>query len=163
MSTQEHTSERIVEQIVMFGTRCRGREDHSIGAGSAVHRKADCRCSRAANCGVHCRSPGVCTGAGCRTDRRCCSAPHRLTRRIHVARRVRQFLSLRSGLLCGAACISLSSGLRFAWPQELKSATIDLASSEGLDGMEVDTSSLKWIASSCPVFNAQLYWLQADC
>ena len=39
----------------------------------------------------------------------------------------------------------------------------DLASSESLDGMKVDTSSLKWIASSCPMFNAQLCWLQADC
>ena len=31
-----------------------------------------------------------------------------------------------------------------------------------MDGMKVDTSSLNWIASSCPVFNAQLCWLQAD-
>ena len=37
-----------------------------------------------------------------------------------------------------------------------KSTTIDLASSVGLNGMKVDTSSLKWIASSSPVFNAQL-------
>ena len=38
---------------------------------------------------------------------------------------------------------------------------IDLASSESLVGMKVDTSSLKWFASSCPVFDAQLRWLQA--
>ena len=54
-STQEHTLERIVEQIVMFETNGRGREDHSTGAGSAAHRKADCPCSRTANYGVHCR------------------------------------------------------------------------------------------------------------
>ena len=42
-----------------------------------------------------------------------------------------------------------------AWTTR-KSTTIDLASSVGLNGMKVDTSSLKWIASSSLVFNAQL-------
>ena len=42
-----------------------------------------------------------------------------------------------------------------AWTTR-KSTTIDLASSVGLNGMKVDTSSLKWIASSSLVFNSQL-------
>ena len=36
------------------------------------------------------------------------------------------------------------------------------AGPEALDGMKVDTSSLKWIASSSPLCAARSCWLQAD-
>ena len=67
---------------------------------------------------------------------------------------VRHFLSLRSGLLCGAACIPLS-GLRFAWFPGLKSTTIDLASSESFGRHESRLPcmlpSTLWGKSTCEV------------
>ena len=62
----------------------------------------------------------------------------------------------RSLYCSGALLVSGSTwSAQKAWTTR-KSTTIDLASSVGLNGMKVDTSSLKWIASSSPVFNAQL-------
>ena len=70
-----------------------------------------------------------------------------------------QFLSPGELLSSASVCYKWCEGTRLCSLWRL----IDLASSEGLDGMKVDTSSLNWIASSCPMFIAQLCWLQADC